>query len=219
MKIASHQERTIVLLLGGFVLGIIALFAMACGEPSTDVDDIEVEVDGVNQASWCFGFPYKVMNFPENQGAWRGSEAGQNSSPIFWNNHCPATGEEYAYVQNDGKINLLQNVGWAPSTCWTFKGSTGAGIVCNNQSFQCPAQACITTPSTWQLEAAPPLNAIIWGWTNPNESAAPGRHGIWPKVPTQCSNGVPTPGFTPNGSGGSTLTCDYPMGAYYLKQF
>jgi len=206
------------------LLLLLVLVFGACApidiDPATDADEAdELEVDGIKQDSWCFGFPYKVMNFPVNQGAWQGSGAGQNSSPIFWNNHCPVTGEEYSYVQDDGEINLLQSVGWAPNTCWTWKNAYNAGIVCNGQSFQCPANACLTLPSTWQLEATPPLNAIIWDWSNPTESAAPGRHGIWPKVPTQCSTAVPTPQFNPNGSGGTSLTCKYPMPAYVLKQF
>ena len=223
MRTPRKDERTIILLLGAFCLGFIALFAMACGEPYTDVDDIEhepaAEVEGIEQDSWCFGFPYRLMGFPENQGAWRGDAAGQTMVAPFWTNACFPTGTDMGYAQEDGEINLVQNVGWAPSTCWTWKGSTGSGIVCNGQSFQCPANACLGIPAWWQLEATPPLNAQIWNWVNPNESSAPGRHGIWPKVPSQCSSAVANPQFTPNGSGGSSLVCKYPMGTYWLRQF
>lgn len=211
-------------LLTKFALLLVLTFG-ACAmpiEPATDSDpqvDEAAEIDGIKQDSWCFGFPFRTMAFPQNQGAWKGDQAGQWMQAPFWNNHCPVLGEEYNYAQDDGQINLLQNVGWSPNTCWTWQGSTGSGIVCNNQTFQCPASACLTLPAAWQLEAAPPLNAIIWDWVNPTESAAPGRHGIWPKTSTQCSTGVAIPQFNPNGSGGTLLNCKYSMPNYKLKQF
>lgn len=208
---------------------LMSLFALACAlpiEPSTDSDaeSDEPEVDGIKQDVWCFGFPYKTMAFPLSQGPWRGDGAGQVMVAPFWNGNCQPAGTEFGYGQEDGEINLIQNVGWSPSTCWTWKNSATSGIVCNDQAYQCPANACLTEPVTWQLEPTAPNNTINWGWSQwsaipSSQSAAPGNHGIWPKAPSQCSNGTATPQFNPNGQGGSLLSCRYAMGTYWLKQF
>lgn len=206
-----------------FLLLVLAFGACAMPiEPATDSDPQgeEAEVDGIKQDVWCFGFPYETMAFPVNQGAWEGSGAGQVMRAPFWTDGCKPAGTEFGYGQIDGEINLNRSVPWLPSTCWTWKSAYNSGVVCNNQPYECPVQACLTEPVTWKNS---PTEGTSWGWSqwsaiSSTVSAAPGNHGIWPKVPTQCSTGVGTPQFNPNGAGGTLLACKYTMPTFWLRQ-
>lgn len=207
------------------LLSLAILFVTACGavddESLADGSDEaadEADVGKKEEALWCFGFPYMTMAFPTDQGAWKGSGAGQIMYALFGNTgpSCPPVGTEIAYGQDDGQINLIQSVGWAPNTCYK---ATNSIVVCNGQSFPCPATACLTLPSMWQMSKNAPGNEQVWDWVNPSYSASPGRHGIWPAQQNTCASGPATAQFNPNGSGGTTLACTYPMGMFNLHQF
>lgn len=196
----------------------LILVLSACSmpiEPATDSDSQydeagDLEVEGKEQASICYAFPYMIMGFPENQGLWRGAEAGQIMYAAF-RNTCAATFEVQPYLHSDGEINLNRSIGWPISSCFRISNSS---IYCN-QPFTCPAVANMTIPALWQQEPNAPYNYQVWGWTNPSY-ASPGNHGIWPVSTRQQSTGAPYLQYSPGPNNTTTLTCRYPMASYNL---
>ena len=188
-------------------LALLALLA-ACGEPYTDVDDIEVEQ--TEQELYTASIPPLQLLFSiADNGIWKGVQAGQ---PYHrWNSTDHGDGR-FAYNKfGDNQVNSAAYTGHWQGTCRKLNQVT---VACEGVYYTCPQGAVVVGPKAWR-------NGTSGPWTYDN--IRPWRDEQWNGILGGTVAQNPSVYFSEitlaSGVRGTAINCIYPAPPIYVKRF
>ncbi len=188
-------------------LTLLALLA-ACGEPYTDVDDIEVEQ--TEQELYTAPIPPLQLLFSiADNGIWKGVQAGQPYQR--WNSVEPPD-KLFAYNKaGEQQVNSAAYTGHWQGNCRKLSQVT---VACDGAYYTCPTVGVLVGPKAWRNGASGP-------WTYDN--IQPWRDVQWNGFFGGTIAQNPTVSFAevtlPSGVRGTAINCIYPSPPIYVKRF